>query len=416
MFFSIVIPTRNRPKFTIQSIRSILDQDFGDFEIIVSDNSSPEHAPEVKKHVDALRDSRIRYIRPDYDLPMAEHWDWAVLHATGDYVGILTDRMVLKRQALKKLQRIIQKHDPPIISYIWDEVSGDRPPYRYSQRKYTGAVLLYSSSALLDTSAEVFFPHLLPRGLNMFCRASFMEDLRKTYGKVFGSIAPDYYFCYNVLDHLDQIHYLDAPMSIVWGNHVSNGANVLKGRVANEAKDFLNFIKNKGMLSFSPIQIKGENFKPIPYNFHLLEYNFALSRQKSGRLKPVVKESFYLKAMQKLLSLEKQLGIDMKSSKDLLEDYRIENNLQISMSRNGFRAVKSHGDFKRLLKKLGFPLACWLTDNFGLSIGLNDLSSRPKGAFQDIEKILNFDESHPRRPEKVYRAPHQLLQGQHWPV
>ena len=37
-FFSIVIPTKNRPVFLRESIQSILYQDFDDYEIIVSDN------------------------------------------------------------------------------------------------------------------------------------------------------------------------------------------------------------------------------------------------------------------------------------------------------------------------------------------------------------------------------------------
>ena len=37
-FFSIVIPTKNRPEYLRESIQSVLLQDFTDYELIVSDN------------------------------------------------------------------------------------------------------------------------------------------------------------------------------------------------------------------------------------------------------------------------------------------------------------------------------------------------------------------------------------------
>jgi glycosyltransferase involved in cell wall biosynthesis len=58
--FSVVIPLYNRADIVAQTIRSVLDQDFQDFEIIVVDDGSKDDPEPV---VAAFGDPRIRYLR-----------------------------------------------------------------------------------------------------------------------------------------------------------------------------------------------------------------------------------------------------------------------------------------------------------------------------------------------------------------
>ena len=46
-FFSVLIPTRNRPNLTADLINSVLSQSFSDFELIVADNSSDEETQTI---------------------------------------------------------------------------------------------------------------------------------------------------------------------------------------------------------------------------------------------------------------------------------------------------------------------------------------------------------------------------------
>ena len=43
-FFTVAIPTKNRPARLRDAIRSVLEQSFQDFELIVSDNSDDDQA------------------------------------------------------------------------------------------------------------------------------------------------------------------------------------------------------------------------------------------------------------------------------------------------------------------------------------------------------------------------------------
>ena len=47
-YFTVVIPTRNRPNLVLTAVQSVLEQDCRDFELIVSDNSDPDRTEETR--------------------------------------------------------------------------------------------------------------------------------------------------------------------------------------------------------------------------------------------------------------------------------------------------------------------------------------------------------------------------------
>lgn len=57
-YFSVVIPTYNRAEKLRRSVQSVLDQSFGDFELLVMDDGSTDSSREV---IEAFGDDRIRY-------------------------------------------------------------------------------------------------------------------------------------------------------------------------------------------------------------------------------------------------------------------------------------------------------------------------------------------------------------------
>jgi glycosyltransferase involved in cell wall biosynthesis len=401
-FYSIVIPTRNRPDILSSAIKSVLTQELPHFEVIVSDNSTTELSDEVRKVVESFNDARIRYVRPDKEMPMGEHWEFAVSHATGEYIGILTDRMVLKKNALIRLDRVIEEYQPEVVSYIWDVVPNDHPPLQYSQRRFTDRVIKYPSSVLLDASSRSEFPHLLPRGLNTFCRKSFLFELKRQHKNLFLSISPDYYFCYLVLSHLDFIHYYDATLSISWGEHVSNGTNALRGRMVKDVQDFLSFMKKHGGLRYAPIPIKSDKFIPIPFNSLLHEYNLVASLLKNDKFKKVDEQIFYHKALKRIRSMKKRFGTNLNASRNLLEMYRIDHNLESLPYKKENRLIKV------VLKKIIIPLLPFfslISTKLNLDFRYYDFISLPKGRFKYIEEILDYESENPRKASKTYCPP-----------
>ena len=64
---TLAMPVYNGEKYIAISIRSVLDQDFRDFELIITDNASTDETEAICREL-AARDPRIRYVRNERNL------------------------------------------------------------------------------------------------------------------------------------------------------------------------------------------------------------------------------------------------------------------------------------------------------------------------------------------------------------
>ncbi len=112
--FSVLIPSRNRLELLKLAVRSVLLQDFGDFEIIVSDNASEQ---DYRGFVDELADPRVRYVRSDTPLSVTENWNRALGASTREYVVMLGDDDALAPGYLAHQAQLVAHHDQPDVIY-----------------------------------------------------------------------------------------------------------------------------------------------------------------------------------------------------------------------------------------------------------------------------------------------------------
>jgi hypothetical protein len=68
------MPTRNGAAYIAQALESLLAQDHGDFEIVVSDNASTDATPDIVRDF-ARRDSRVRHERVEETLSAAQNFN-----------------------------------------------------------------------------------------------------------------------------------------------------------------------------------------------------------------------------------------------------------------------------------------------------------------------------------------------------
>ena len=70
---SIIIPTFNRQSFIAESIDSSLDQDYGNIEIIITDNASSDDTVKIVKEY-VKRDSRVKLFCQKKNLGPVLNW------------------------------------------------------------------------------------------------------------------------------------------------------------------------------------------------------------------------------------------------------------------------------------------------------------------------------------------------------
>ncbi|MDO9374442.1 MAG: glycosyltransferase family 2 protein [Ferruginibacter sp.] len=98
IFFSVCIPNFNYGHLITETIQSVLDQDYSNFEIIVSDNCSSDDSEKV---VLAIGDSRIKFFRNNFNIGFSPNLDKATIQANGDYLILLSSDDLMLPGALR---------------------------------------------------------------------------------------------------------------------------------------------------------------------------------------------------------------------------------------------------------------------------------------------------------------------------
>lgn len=112
---SVCIPTYNRAERLADAIRSILEQSFQDFELVIVDNHSTDHTEEV---VASFHDERIRFIVNDWNIGAAANHNRCLLEAKGKYIKFLhSDDLLITPEALQRFYDAAINHpDAGIIT------------------------------------------------------------------------------------------------------------------------------------------------------------------------------------------------------------------------------------------------------------------------------------------------------------
>ncbi len=113
---SVLIPTYQYARFLPEAIESVLAQDFGDFELLISDDGSTDGSAEVIRHYAAL-DRRIRYCIHKRNIGMVANWNWCLREAKGTYVKYLFgDDCLPSRSALGRLAEMLDEEPRAVMA------------------------------------------------------------------------------------------------------------------------------------------------------------------------------------------------------------------------------------------------------------------------------------------------------------
>ena len=104
---SICIPTYNRAKILPYAVNSVLNQTYGDFELLICDDASPDNTAEIVAQWD---DPRIRYIRHPQNIQRSRNMRSGFDAATGEYFIKFDDDDALTPTFLEKTVAVLAQH------------------------------------------------------------------------------------------------------------------------------------------------------------------------------------------------------------------------------------------------------------------------------------------------------------------
>lgn len=225
MRFSICIPNYNYGRYLGQTIKSVLDQEGAEFELLVSDNASTDDSVEIVK---SFADPRIRLNSNACNVGFAGNLDRVGSMAAGDYMIMLSSDDLMHPGTLQQYQSLLQELKPHaaevILTSTWDLIdsngakTGVQGP---DQELWTDADRIETLEAVVNhrvygVVGDVLLKRCLGRLRNPFNFAATCYP-RALYTKVEGYgasrlVNPDKWFHWKLLSVARQAYFVDGSL------------------------------------------------------------------------------------------------------------------------------------------------------------------------------------------------------------
>jgi glycosyltransferase involved in cell wall biosynthesis len=112
---TVAIPVFNQRDFIARTVRSALDQDIADLEILVVDNASNDDTGNIVRDI-AAGNTRVRYVRQPENIGMARNFSACISLARGEFVQILCADDALEPGCTAALADALTKHPECVLA------------------------------------------------------------------------------------------------------------------------------------------------------------------------------------------------------------------------------------------------------------------------------------------------------------
>lgn len=116
---SVVVPSYNHAKYISKAVGSVLEQDFGDFELLISDDASPDNSWGV---ISSFSDPRIRSFRQERNLGPVGNLVFLIKEARGKYIALLNSDDAWYREKLGKQVAIMESQPQLGACFTWADM------------------------------------------------------------------------------------------------------------------------------------------------------------------------------------------------------------------------------------------------------------------------------------------------------
>lgn len=243
---TVIIPTRERCETLGASIRTCVEQDYDNLDIIVSDNASRDDTEAV---VRSFTDPRLRYIRTGRRLSMTSNFEFALGHARSGFVAFIGDDDGLMPRAIARVSDLIkQTGTKAIVSYSVDYGWPNHPFENVRNRMYIRKLGRNAEVRKSGDDVERLLAFIhgkdradyweLPTLYRGFIATDVIQAVRRE-GRYFHSMTPDVYAAFANSFIMESFVRLDQPLTIEGVSGRSNGASLSYGINNAEEKRFI---------------------------------------------------------------------------------------------------------------------------------------------------------------------------------
>lgn len=162
---SVIIPTYNRSWGLTRAVRSVLEQSFEDFELIIVDDNSPDDTEEVAQ---SFSDLRIHYFRQPQNVGIVNNLETGLQIASGEFVTFLMDDDFYQKDFLENhIKYLAPDLSLSVVFSSYTHCDLDENPINQNIPPFKDKMLLSSSNLLKAILDQYWFI-----GASMYRRSS----------------------------------------------------------------------------------------------------------------------------------------------------------------------------------------------------------------------------------------------------
>ncbi|MBT9142987.1 MAG: GalNAc(5)-diNAcBac-PP-undecaprenol beta-1,3-glucosyltransferase [Dehalococcoidia bacterium] len=248
---SIVIPTRNRQKYAISAIISILSITAPDLELVVHDNSDSRDLEEYIRS--NINDTRLRYNYTSTPKSMVDNWDAAVGLASGKYLCLIGDDDGVNPEIIEATRwadlNDIDALKPTVrVSYLWPESGVPSTLFTKVSPKGVLAIQPFSGKVtkpdpevemrkVVQSGGFKYLETEIPRLYHGIVKRKCLNEVRGKTGAFFGGLSPDIFVALAIANFAKNVISIDYPLTIAGACEPSGSATSQRGEHVGNLED-----------------------------------------------------------------------------------------------------------------------------------------------------------------------------------
>lgn len=217
---SIVIATKNREFYCIETIKSILSFKSDLIQIAISDNSDTN---QVQLFVDSINNKNIVYRYSNLGISSIDNFNYAMDLATGEYVILIGDDDSVHSKIIELVQWAKENDIQSVCSkdtftFLWPGAHPDFPNGLLKIPKIKNSYHLVDPKKelikLLQNGLVNYFFYSVPKSYHGIIKKSAMDEIKTITGNYYGALSPDIFSVVSLSLILKNHCVLNYPISI----------------------------------------------------------------------------------------------------------------------------------------------------------------------------------------------------------
>ena len=243
---SIIMPTHERARYALPTVRGLLESLPGEVEFIVADTSDSD---DLSHSLQALPGAgRVRIVRPGPGLSVVDNFNAGLAYARGEYVLFLGDDdfvmpaiVPLLHEAQRRGVDAIKFSFPAL--YHWPDFMHKRRSAAYAGTlhigRFSGSIRPHDPAAALRSAAHDLGGGVgeMPRAYAGVVSRHLLKRIQAKHGALFGGVSPDIYSATLIATESHHCIHVDYPVVVPGSSGASTAGQSAQGRHVGRLRD-----------------------------------------------------------------------------------------------------------------------------------------------------------------------------------